>query len=546
MTVQQLHPLSFFLSVFFPRIALFIFLVFLLPGQSGAQRLAFPGAEGGGRFASGGRGGAVYEVTNLHDAGPGSLRDAVSKPNRTIVFRTSGIIHLKSALRLGQDNMTIAGQTAPGAGICIAGYTVSIQANNMIIRYLRCRLGDGNKDADDALNSTSRTAPYRYYDRIIIDHCSLSWAVDEVGTFYGVRNFTLQWCILSESLYHSVHPKGKHGYGGIWGGFNASFHHNLIADHSSRNPRFCGSRYSGQPDSERVDFRNNVIYNWGNINSVYGGEAGHYNMVNNYYKPGPATPGNHTERSARNLRNRILQYTSYYEARDAAKYPDTVWGGKFYIQGNYVEGYPDVSRDNWTFGVQKDRYYRADALIRKARQSAPFPFAPVTTETASEAYRRVLDSAGAILPERDTIDRIIVKETRMGSAYYEGRTYGQIRREGISHPSGIIDSPKDAGGYPLYPATPGPQDTDHDGMPDAWETAKGLNPRDGSDGHRYTLDKSYTNLEVYLNAITATATHNRNINSAGMDVAISGGFSARNTPAITFKKVKINDHAFNQ
>lgn len=473
-----------------------------------AQRLAFPGAEGAGRFASGGRGGTVYEVTNLQDSGPGSLRDAVSKPDRTIVFRISGIIHLKSTLRIKSDNLTIAGETAPGDGICIAGYTVSIRASNLIIRYLRCRLGDENDDADDAMNSTSHNKPHDFFHDIIIDHCSLSWAVDEVGSFYGVRNFTLQWCILAQSLYHSVHPKGDHGYGGIWGGFHASFHHNLIADNTSRNPRFGGSRYTGQPDSEIVDFRNNVIYNWGNINSVYGGEEGNYNMVNNYYKPGPATPGNPSKSSAKNKRNRILYYTSYYYAKDAAKYPDTVWGGRFFIHGNFVEGYPDVTRDNWTLGVQPDGYYRAKQLIREARQDTPFPFAPVTTQSAREAYLRVLDSAGAILPRRDAIDRLVVREARTGKALFEGATYGKVSAKGITHPSGIIDSQTDVGGYPEYRSAPALPDTDHDGMADRWEKEKGLNPDDAADGNLFTLSPDYTNLEVYLHGISPASSEN--------------------------------------
>ncbi len=461
---------------------------------------AFPGAEGGGRFATGGRGGAVYEVTNLKDSGPGSLRDAVSAPDRTVVFRVSGIIYLKKTLELKEDNITIAGQTAPGDGICIAGYTLSVEASNIIIRYIRCRLGDENKDEDDAMHATEKRIPFKHHD-IIIDHCSLSWSVDEVGTFYGIKNFTLQWCILSESLYHSVHAKGSHGYGGIWGGYMATFHHNLIADNSSRNPRFCGSRYTGIPDSEVVDFRNNVIYNWGNINSVYGGEGGNYNMVNNYYKPGPATSGSLTKSSPKNKRNRILNYTSYYYSKDAAVYPDTLWGGKFYINGNEVEGYPDVTADNWTNGVQKDGYYRAEELIRQARQNKPFPFAPVRTQTAAEAYKSVLDSAGAILPKRDPVDKRIIKEVRSGTATYEGTAYAAIHKKGITHPSGIIDSQKDVGGYPVYHSATPPKDADHDGMPDEWEKVNKLDPNESADRNQYTLDKRYTNLEVYLNSI---------------------------------------------
>ena len=462
--------------------------------------LAFPGAEGGGMYATGGRGGEVYEVTNLNNDGLGSLRDAVSEPNRTIVFRVSGIIHLEKTLELKKDNITIAGQTAPGDGICIAGYTFSIEASNIIIRYIRCRLGDKTEDEDDAMHATGKNIPFKLHD-IIIDHCSMSWSEDEIGTFYGIKNFTLQWSILSESLYHSYHDKGNHGYGGIWGGYNATFHHNLIASNSSRNPRFCGSRYTGVPDSEVVDFRNNVIYNWGNINSVYGGEGGHYNMVNNYYKPGPATPGSLTTSSSKNKRNRILNYTSYYYSEDAAVYPDTLWGGDFYIQGNYVEGYPDVTADNWTHGVQKDGYYRGNQLIKQAKQEKPFPHAAVRTQTAQQAYQSVLDSAGAILPQRDPVDKRIIKETKDGTATYEGAAYAQVDKKGVSHPSGIIDSPDDVGGYPDYQSTTPPEDADHDGMPDHWETEKGLDPNMAKDRNDHTLHPDYTNLEVYLNNI---------------------------------------------
>ncbi len=461
-----------------------------------ANAIAFPGAEGGGRSATGGRGGSIYEVTNLNDAGTGSLRDAVSAPDRIVIFRVSGVIHLLSTLKMTKDNITIAGQTAPGDGICLTGYTLSIQANNIIIRYIRCRHGDQTNDPDDAMHANGGG-----YHNIIIDHCSLSWSVDEVGSFYDIKNFTLQWCILSEGLYHSVHPKGDHGYGGIWGGASASFHHNLLAHNTSRNPRFCGSRYTGKPDEELVDFRNNVIYNWGDINSVYGGEGGNYNMVNNYYKPGPATPGDLTASSATNKRNRILNYTSYYYASDAAVYPDTLFGGKFYIDGNYVNGYPDVTADNWTKGVQKDNYYRAAELIAEARQPNPFPYPPVTTQSAKDAYISVLDSSGDIYPHRDALDTRIVNEVRTGTATYEGAAYAQVNATGITHPSGIIDSQNDVGGLPVYNSAAPSVDSDHDGMPDDWETAYGLNPNDASDGNKYTLSESYTNVEVYLNSL---------------------------------------------
>jgi hypothetical protein len=223
--------------------------------------------------------------------------------------------------------------------------------------------------------------------------------------------------------------------------------------------------------------------------------------VNNYYKPGPATPGSLTESSPKNTRNRLLNYTSYYYAKDAAVYPDTLWGGQFYIHGNYVEGYPDVTADNWTKGVQKDHYYRAEQLIQKARQKNPFPCPPVRTQSAQQAYLSVLDSAGAILPKRDPIDTRIIHEARTGTADYEGSAYAKMDKKGISHPSGIIDSQNDVGGYPVYHSTTPPADADHDGMPDQWEKKNNLNPHDASDRNGHTLNKNYTNLEVYLNSI---------------------------------------------
>ena len=480
---------------------------------------AFPGAEGFGRLAIGGRYGTVYEVTNLNDAGVGSLRDAISQSNRTIVFKVSGTIHLASALKIKKDSITIAGQTAPGDGICIANNTTTIEGSNIILRYIRFRLGDTNGVIDDALNSYSGN----YHD-IVVDHCSMSWSVDETGTFYDIQNFTLQWSILSESLYHSIDPKGNHGYAGIWGGQGTTFHHNLLADHSSRNPRFSGSRYLGDSLTGTVDMRNNVIYNWGNINSAYGGEGGTQNMVNNYFKPGPATPGSTTSSNS-NKRNRILNYTSYYYASDAKVYPDTLFGGQFFIDGNYVEGFPDVSADNWTLGVQSDGYYNAPALIAAARQSIPFAYAPVTTEAATSAYTSVLNGAGAILPKRDTVDRRVLKEARTGVNTFEGAAYAAVSGTGISHPSGIIDSQNDVGGWPTLNSITPPTDTDHDGMPDSWETARGLNPNDASDRLLFRPN-GYTNLENYLNgdSITATATAGSCINTRSVLSTNSGNW----------------------
>ncbi|GAB3198218.1 hypothetical protein ABID22_000604 [Pontibacter aydingkolensis] len=433
--------------------------------QLQAQQLAFPGAEGFGRFTTGGRGGAVYEVTNLNDSGVGSFRDAVLKSGtRTIVFRVSGTITLLSPLTIKNGNLTIAGQTAPGDGICIKNNTVTIDADNVIIRFMRFRLGDEAQVENDAMWGRNR-------QNIMIDHCSLSWAVDEVGSFYDNKNFTMQWCILSESLYRSVHNKGDHGYGGIWGGQGATFHHNLLAHHSSRNPRFNGARYSNQPALEIVDYRNNVLYNWGG-NSAYGGERGNHNIVNNYYKYGPAT-------TSSSKRNRILD----------ANAPSEAELGRWYVNGNYVHGYPATTADNWNGGVQNV----SSAWLAIVRVNEPFNFAPVRTQTAEEAYLAVLDSAGAILPKRDAVDARIVHETRTGTATYGG-AYGAGR--------GIIDTQATVGGWPTLNSEPAPADTDKDGMPDAWETENGLNPNDASDRNGDFNGNGYTNLEKYLNSLT--------------------------------------------
>lgn len=311
-------------------IALLAFLI--LNGQLLAQQLAFPSAEGYGKNTTGGRGGTLYVVTNLNDSGSGSLREAVqASGTRTVVFAVSGIIELQSQLTISNDNISILGQSAPGDGICVANYTVQLSADNILIRYMRFRPGSFQKDEYDA--SWGR----RNKD-IIFDHCSFSWGNDEQASFYDNENFTMQYCIVSESFYASDHPKGNHGYGGIWGGWGATFSHNLIANHTSRTPRFCGARYHLESAStEIVDFRNNVIFNWG-FNSAYGGEAGNHNMVNNYYKPGPAT-------GSGSVRHRIINPSDTKSDGN----PISTW----YVSGNYVEGNSTVSNDNWNGGCSK-------------------------------------------------------------------------------------------------------------------------------------------------------------------------------------------------
>jgi len=427
--------------------------------------IAFPGAQGYGQYVTGGRGGKVLFVENLNDDGPGSLRDAVDKDYpRIVVFRISGTIALNSPLKINDDNITIAGQTAPGDGICLRNYSLIVSADNVIIRFMRFRMGDLAKYEGDALGGT------RHKD-IIIDHCSMSWGTDEVATFYDNENFTLQWCIIAESLNVSVHHKGAHGYGGIWGGMGASFHHNLLADNSSRNPRFCGSRYHKQPDKEIVDFRNNVIYNWGH-NSSYGGEEGNHNMINNYYRPGPATK--------KSVRDRIINPYKPY--------------GKFYVDGNFVEGSKKVSENNWSGGVQCDD-------IEAVKSEKPFPFIPVVTQSPEKAYELVLEYAGASLV-RDKEDTRIINEVRTGTSTYSGSSGGI---------SGIIDRQEDVGGWPeLRSATP-PVDSDQDGMPDQWEEQNGLNPNDPADVNKRNLDKNYDNVEMYLNSLVQDITEGQQV-----------------------------------
>ncbi|MDR0667559.1 MAG: pectate lyase [Prevotellaceae bacterium] len=438
---------------------------------------AFPGAEGFGRYTVGGRGGKVLYVTNLTDNDTqGSLRWAVNQSGaRTILFKVSGVIALNAPLNIRNANLTIAGQTAPGDGICLKNHPVLIDADQVVIRYLRFRMGDEQMAENDALGG-------RHHRQIIIDHCSMSWSTDECVSFYSNRDFTLQWCMISESLRNSVHGKGAHGYGGIWGGTRASFHHNLLAHHDSRNPRLGETAGDAEALTDLVDLRNNVIYNWGG-NSTYGAEAMNVNIINCYYKPGPASTN----------RGRILSIDKYQV--DAASAIYERWG-KFYVAGNYVEGQPNSTADNWQYGVANQFPSKYGAISQAAldamRMNEPHPVDDnVTTHTAQEAYEQVLNKAGASLV-RDNTDKRIIANVRNGDYSYPGSNGSR---------NGIIDSQADVGGWDVYNTAAAPTDTDADGLPDAWEDLRGLDKRDASDGAKYTLSRDYTNLEMYINEL---------------------------------------------
>lgn len=418
---------------------------------------AFPGAEGFGASASGGRGGAVYEVTNLNDAGPGSLRDAVSQGDRTVVFRVSGTIELQSRLSIAKPNLTLAGQTAPGDGICLRGHELFItNTDNVIVRYLRIRPGDESKTELDSVTIWHST-------HVILDHCSMSWSTDSINDVVKQSGFvTVQWCILSEPLVHSVHSKGEHGYATGWDGrvkgqegAGGSFHHNLIAHAASRAPRI-GYFKEGRG---LIDCRNNVIYNSG---PSYGGETDDFNYVNNYYRPGPDT-------------EKLRKAGSLFDSWSA--------DSRFFIDGNVYEGIdtPD-NASAVAFKAQKNTMGDTIAGTKdKSIVDKPFAVPPVTTQSAKEAYELVLANAGARLPKLDPVDARILSDVKNRTGH-------------------LIDTPADAGGYPELKSAEAPKDSDHDGIPDDYESAHGLNASDPKDGAAIA-PSGYSNLEVYLNSL---------------------------------------------
>ncbi|MBO9198790.1 MULTISPECIES: pectinesterase family protein [Niastella] len=473
-----------------------VLLCSLLTIATQAQQPAFPGAEGAGMYTTGGRGSAgtpttVFEVTNLNDDNnPGSLRYAVSTAaaNRTVVFRVSGTIHLTSKLNI-RDNTTIAGQTAPGDGICLADYPVVISGNNVIVRYMRFRMGDKNQKKVDAngdpVDGSGGDDAFGALgpNNLIIDHCSVSWSSDEALTIYRGDNLTIQWCFMSEPLNFSYHFETGdatyeyHGYNGIQGGKRATIHHNLYAHARNRNPRFAGiSTYSPSTTGvENVDYYNNVLYNWG-INTVYGGEGGNYNVMNNYYKWGPSTSSG--------VRYRICN----------PSFSATIPWGKWYVNGNYVDGSTQNTNNNWS-GVETGTT-AADTVQIKQTSAFDLGF-PKNMESAIAAYNAVLLSGGCSLPRRDTLDDRIVDNVR-------NRTGRFIDVQG-GYPHGTAYS-LTVNAWPTLNSTTAPVDTDHDGMPDDWETSHGLNPNDAADRNVYD-GSGYTMLENYLNGVSTNNTN---------------------------------------
>ncbi|MBQ3633124.1 MAG: pectate lyase [Paludibacteraceae bacterium] len=436
--------------------------------------------EGGGAGVMGGDGGSVYRVNRLDDAPDpntglpmaGTLRYAVTQSGaRRVVFTTSGTIHLTKELRIKTGNLTIDGQSAPGDGICIADYPLIINASNVIVRFIRIRLGDVSNTESDAVSVNNSTG-------VVLDHLSCSWSVDECVSCYGNTDFTMQYCIISESLKNSVHGKGSHGYGGIWGGTNASFHHNLLAHHDSRNPRFDHD-YVNATCAGPIDYVNNVVYNWGG-NSAYGGEGSskgaggrHINFVKNYYKPGPAT--------SNSRKTRLLDPT--VSCSNCADHPGgTVIPGKFYLTGNIMHGSDEVTADNWKGSTQ------TGANVMAAARWTDGLTLLKNEQTAEEAYATVLAKAGCSLV-RDEVDTRIIDEVSNGTYTYKGSN-------GSSN--GLIDTQSDVGSWPALKAAARPLDTDYDFIPDDWETQFGLDPDDPDDARAVTLVSGHTNLDVYM------------------------------------------------
>ncbi len=452
---------------------------------------AFPGAEGGGKFSFGGRGGRVIVVTNLNDDGEGSFRWACEQGGaRIVVFNVAGIIRINSPVIIRAPYITIAGQTAPGDGVCIAGETVWINTHDVIIRYMRFRRGEtwvGRRD--DAIGGNP-------VGNIMIDHVSASWGLDENMSMYrhmyndstGVVeqklptvNITIQNSIFAEAL-----DTWNHSFGSTLGGENCTFMRNLWANNTGRNPSIGWYGI--------FNFVNNVVFNWVH-RSIDGGDyRAQYNIINNYFQPGPSTPKN-------NVGHRILKPES-----GRSKLKERFYG-RAYVNGNVMEGYPAITKDNWNGGVQVEELSNAGPYMDDMKWNKPLPMPEMTIMNAGEAKKYVLANAGATLPVRDAVDKRIAKQVETGKIEYSStikmpETQFKHRRAPIdSYKNGIITDPSQVGGYPEYKGTPY-KDSDNDGMSDDWEKKNGLNPVNATDAAQAAKNKSgYTNIEEYLNSV---------------------------------------------
>ncbi len=462
---------------------------------------AFPGAMGGGEFSFGGRGGKVITVTSLADSGPGTFREACETGGaRIIVFNVAGIIQLKTPVVIRAPYITIAGQTAPGDGVCIAGESVWANTHDVVIRHMRFRRGQTDVGRrDDCFGGNP-------LGNIMIDHCSCSWGLDENISFYRhmfdpkngrpedklpTVNVTIQNTISAQGL-----DTYNHAFGSTLGGENCSFMRNLWANNSGRNPSIGWNGI--------FNFANNVIYNWVHRSLDGGDYTALYNIINNYYKPGPATPKNTS------VDHRVIEPQSSGRSKlEKATF------GRLYVTGNVVEGNEQVTKDNWNGGVQIRTLKGVDISQEDAeknffpymRVNEAFPMPAFPIMSAKEAYEYVLDNAGANFPKRDIVDQHIINQVRTGEVYYDkkadSKTYYQFKYRRLSPDSykqGIITDISQVGGYPEYKGKPY-IDSDKDGMPDAWEKKYGLNPNDPSDANKDSNGDGYTNIEKYINGI---------------------------------------------
>jgi len=459
-----------------------------------AEIAAFPGAEGGGKYSFGGRGGKVYVVTNLNDEGPGSFRWACEQGGaRMVVFNVAGIIQLKSPVIIRAPYITIAGHTAPGDGVCIAGESVWINTHDVVIRYMRFRRGITNVGRrDDAIGGNP-------VGNIMIDHVSASWGGDENMSMYrhmyndstgkteeklGTVNITIQNSIFAESL-----DTWNHAFGSTLGGENCTFMRNLWANNTGRNPSIGWNGI--------FNFANNVVFNWVH-RSVDGGDyRASFNIINNYFKPGPATPRDNP------VGHRILKPEA---GRSKLGY---LVFGRAYVNGNIMEGYEKITANNWAGGVQVEDFPNTDKYTDYMKVNKPLPMPAITILPAKEAYGYVLENAGATLPKRDPVDQRITEQVRTGKIKYLENvklpeTQFKHRRLPIdSYKQGIITDIAQVGGYPEYKGTPY-KDSDNDGMPDDYEVKKGLNPKDASDASSDKDKNGYTAIEDYLNTVAGT------------------------------------------